>query len=48
MKTQEHRAHELDVGAPVQGYVRASAQAQGIPQKQITDGIAAIIPLRHG
>ena len=34
-------------GAPVQGYVRASAQAQGIPEKQITDAIAANIPLRR-
>jgi NAD(P)-dependent dehydrogenase (short-subunit alcohol dehydrogenase family) len=34
-------------GAPVQGYVRASAEAQGIPEKQITDGIAASIPLRR-
>ena len=34
-------------GAPVQGYVRASAAAQGIPEKQITDAIAANIPLRR-
>jgi NAD(P)-dependent dehydrogenase (short-subunit alcohol dehydrogenase family) len=34
-------------GAPVQGYVQASAKAQGVPEKQITDAIAATIPLRR-
>jgi len=34
-------------GAPVQGYVEHTARTQGIPQKQIVDGIAANIPLRR-
>jgi NAD(P)-dependent dehydrogenase (short-subunit alcohol dehydrogenase family) len=34
-------------GAPVQGYVRAAAAAQGVPEQQITDAIAANIPLRR-
>jgi NAD(P)-dependent dehydrogenase (short-subunit alcohol dehydrogenase family) len=34
-------------GAPVKGYVEHTAQTQGIPQKQIVDGIAANIPLRR-
>ncbi len=34
-------------GAPVQGYVERTASAQGIPQKQIVDGVAAGIPLRR-
>jgi NAD(P)-dependent dehydrogenase (short-subunit alcohol dehydrogenase family) len=34
-------------GAPVQGYVRHSASARGIPEQQVVDGIAANIPLRR-
>jgi NAD(P)-dependent dehydrogenase (short-subunit alcohol dehydrogenase family) len=34
-------------GAPVEGYVGLMAQAQGVSQKQIVDGIAANIPLRR-
>jgi NAD(P)-dependent dehydrogenase (short-subunit alcohol dehydrogenase family) len=34
-------------GAPVQGFVEHTARTQGIPQKQIVDGIAANIPLRR-
>jgi NAD(P)-dependent dehydrogenase (short-subunit alcohol dehydrogenase family) len=34
-------------GAPVQGYVEHTSRTQGIPQKQIVDGIAANIPLRR-
>jgi NAD(P)-dependent dehydrogenase (short-subunit alcohol dehydrogenase family) len=34
-------------GAPVQGYVQMTAKAQGIPEKQIIDSVAANIPLRR-
>jgi NAD(P)-dependent dehydrogenase (short-subunit alcohol dehydrogenase family) len=34
-------------GAPVQGYIQATAKAQGVPEKQLVDAVAANIPLRR-
>ena len=34
-------------GAPVQGYIQATAKAQGVPEKQLIDAVAANIPLRR-
>src|SRR6188474_1144241 len=34
-------------GAPVQGYIAATAKAQGVPEQQLIDGVAANIPLRR-
>ena len=32
-------------GAPVQGYIAATAKAQGVPEQQLIDGVAANIPV---
>lgn len=34
-------------GAPVQYYIRSAAKAQGVPEKQVYDAIAANVPLRR-
>jgi enoyl-[acyl-carrier-protein] reductase (NADH) len=31
----------------VQGYIAATAKAQGVPEQQLIDGVAANIPLRR-